>query len=454
MHRPRSVARPRTICQICESISSQRRRVATPLIAARNASQHPYRSRRATSPLISPHSRTLSSAVLPRSKRAPAEKAALGDNARVETDHGASSATPPPSLSPSSIADIMSYLKTSVSKVSTARGIPSEKNVSDALTVCEWLATWFTDESVRPQIAHAISELDSTASTLLSLDGGESERTKTAIETTMPPSQLPEGIEYSAKLHEVINKISETAYLILAHPPVLITPNLLEQYVRVQDMLGRPETLPKVFQLFASKPLPREGSVPLSYTKQNPNRAENAIESKTVDAALDTAIAAKNLDAAVGIIENSYGTMAFVRSKLLRHGLLPLGTLAVTPIAAYILATNFSGLQQSMDSATATTVAFTGILAYVGFTASLGVVALTTANDQMKRVTWAPGMPLRKRWIREEERAALDKIACAWGFQESRRQGEEEGADWDALREYISQKGMILDRTELMEGMD
>ncbi|KAI0532315.1 hypothetical protein GGR58DRAFT_490670 [Xylaria digitata] len=452
MRRAGPASRPRAICQICESISSQHRQIAAPLIAARNTSQHPYQSRRATRPLISPGNRALSSTALPRNERSPIEKGRPSDNARVKTDHGASSTPNAPSLHPSSIADIMSYLKTSISKVSATHGIPSEKNVSDALGVCEMLATWFTDESVQPQIAHAISELNSTTSTLLSLDGNG--KTKKGAETVTHPSQLPEGIEYSAKLRELINKISETAYLILAHPPVVITPNLLEQYVRVQAKLGKPETLPKAFQLFASKPLPREGSMPLSYTERKPNHAENAIEVKTVDAALDTAIAAKNLDAAVGIIENSYGTTAFVRSKLLRHGLLPFTAFATTPIAAYILATNFSGLQQAMDSSTATNVAFTGILAYVGFTASLGVVALTTANDQMKRVTWAPGMPLRKRWIREEERAALDKIACAWGFKEAWRQGEEEGADWDALREYIGQKGMTLDRTDLMEGMN
>lgn len=370
----------------------------------------------------------------------------------------------------------MGYLKTGVSRVSSSRGIPTEQNVSAALGVCDMLATWFTDESVRPQIAHAISELDSTASTLLSLDGeggngggGEGEGevgTKTAVAgvqsspkaTTKPaePAEpsLPEGLEYSAKFRELINKISETAYLILAHPPVIITPKLLEQYVKIQAKLGKPETLPKVFELYASKPLPREGRTPLSYTKPNPNRAASAIEPEIVDAALDTAIEAKNLDAAVGIIENSYGTAAFVRSKLLRNGLLPASAFVATPVAAYILASNFSGLQQAMDSGTATGVAFAGIIAYVGFTASIGAVALTTANDQMRRVTWAPGMPLRKRWIREEERAALDRIACAWGFQEPWRQGEEEGADWDALREYIGQKGMMLDRTELMEGMD
>ncbi|KAI1112777.1 hypothetical protein F5Y14DRAFT_420020 [Nemania sp. NC0429] len=488
MHRPGAVARPRSICQICESISAQHRRAFIPLVNARNTSRRPHQSRRAAGSLTTPHippqsrpplSRASSSTASPSSHRAPAAKSKAGEgedegeseSALAQTDHGAA-----PSLHPASVADIMGYLKTGVARVTASRGIPSEQNVSAALGVCDMLATWFTDESVRPQITHAISELDSTASTLLSLEGeGESQvgakpaaaaapsvapaakkPTKPAAADPTEPS-LPEGLEYSAKMRELINKISETAYLILAHPPVLITPKLLEQYVKIQAKLGRPETLPRIFQLYASKPVPREGasgSAPLSYGKPNPNRAASAVEPETVEAALDTAIEAKNLDAAVGIIENTYATTAFVRSKLLRYGLLPLGAFAATPLAAYVVASNFSGLQQAMDGATATGVAFAGILAYVGFTASIGAVALTTANDQMRRVTWAPGMPLRRRWVREEERAALDRIACAWGFQEPWRQGEEEGADWDALREYIGQKGMMLDRTELMEGME
>ncbi|KAI1798825.1 hypothetical protein F4811DRAFT_566105 [Daldinia bambusicola] len=291
-----------------------------------------------------------------------------------------------------------------------------------------------------------INEFDSTASELLSLDNTNN--------INSPKLINPSTETIMSQVKQIIDRISDTAFAVIAHPPVFITPELLEKYVDVQARLGRPETLPRVFQLYASKPMPREGKGPISYAKQNPNKVANAIEPHVIEKALDTAIEARNLDAAVGIIENGYATKAFIRNKLLRKALLPVGTFAATPLAAYVLATNFSDLQNTMDSGTATNIAFAGILAYVGFTASIGVVALTTANDQMKRVTWAPGVPLRMRWIREEERAALDKIACAWGFQEKWRQGEEEGAEWDALREYIGQRAMVLDRTELMEGMD
>ena len=97
---------------------------------------------------------------------------------------------------------------------------------------------------------------------------------------------------------------------------------------------------------------------------------------------------------------------------------------------------------------------FAGTLAYVGFTAMIGFVAITTSNDQMKRVTWATGLPLRERWLREEERALVDKLAIAWGFQDEFRRGEEEGQDWEALKEWAGLRGMIVDRVSLMEGME
>ncbi|KAI1811467.1 hypothetical protein GGS20DRAFT_104570 [Poronia punctata] len=433
MHRTGAIARQRSVCHMCESISAQRRPVATPLSTIKDVSQSSYQSRRAMS-----FTKATPTCRLSPTRTSPAKLHYAISNIRPM-------ATNPPNPPPSFLLGLLGYRKNGV----LSSPAPSEESVGEALEFCETLASALTDENVQFAHSHweqAIKELDSTASALLSLDG-ENERKMTRWTRS-------EDAETTVSPPEFMDKVSNTAYLVLAHPPVSITPKLLKQYVKIQAKLKRPETLPKVFQLYASKPVLVKDSVPPSYTRPNPDRAANAIESETIELALDTAIGAKNLDAAVGIIENSYGTTAFVRGKLLRHGLLPATAFAATPVAAYALAVNFSGIQQAMDTAMATNVAFAGILAYVGFTASIGIVALTTANDQMKRVTWAPGQPLRKRWIREEERAALDKIACAWGFQEPWRQGEEEGGDWEALREYILQKGMMLDRTELLEGMD
>ncbi|KAI1379603.1 hypothetical protein F4677DRAFT_337723 [Hypoxylon crocopeplum] len=444
MSRPAAVPRSRAVCQICDSIIGRRLLSTKPTLNLRNATRPRTQIEKGVLQVKAVQKRPLAAAVLPTGKTT----SGLDGIRDVAGEPGSVIKQTPKTARQelSSVTNMMTYLERSKSKVLTNRRIPPEADVSAALQACRIVANYIMDDAVQPQITHMVNEFDSTASELLSLDMTKNPKSSKSSETPL--------VDITAQVKEIIDRISDTAYAVLAHPPVFVTPELLEKYVDVQARLVRPETLPQVFQMYASKPVPRETAGSISYSKQNPNKIANTIQPKVIEKALDTAIEARNLDAAVGIIENGYAAKAFIRNKLLRQCVLPVGTFAATPLAAYVLAMNLSDLQSSMDSATATNVAFAGILAYVGFTASIGVVALTTANDQMRRVTWAPGIPLRLRWIREEERAALDKIACAWGFREKWRQGEEEGEDWDALREYIGQKGMVLDRTELMEGMD
>ncbi|KAI0388068.1 hypothetical protein F5Y04DRAFT_16949 [Hypomontagnella monticulosa] len=446
MSRPAAaVPQQRSVCQICDSLIGKRLHSTRPVLNIQTATISRRHLGRSVPGPVAKQKRRLGSAVLPTRK--PIHSPSNTRNTLGKDDKTIRHTPQTAREELSSITNMMTYLEKSKSKVLSNPRIPPEKDVAAALRACQVVADYIMDDAVQPQITHMVNELDSAASELLSLDSTNSSR------ASKPSEPAGAGV-ITAQVRQIIDKISETAYAVVSHPPVFITPDLLEQYVKVQARVGKPGTLPQVLQMYASKPMPREAAGSISYAKPNPNKVANAIDAKVIGKALDTAIEAKNLDAAVGIIENSYATKAFIRNKLLRNAVLPVGTFAATPFAAYILASNFSDLQSAMDSSTATSVAFAGILAYVGFTASIGVVALTTANDQMKRVTWAPGAPLRTRWIREEERAALDKIACAWGFRERWRQGEEEGKDWDALREYIGQKGMMLDRTELMEGMD
>jgi hypothetical protein len=271
-----------------------------------------------------------------------------------------------------------------------------------------------------------------------------------------PSSAKPAAIsqKFSLLAQKYIDNLSSIAHSLLVHPLVFITPDILRLYVNLQSRLRKPETFPQIFSLYSSKPVPEEGSSPIKYIDQNPNKAANAVNSSVADQALQTAIETKQLVVAMDIIETTYARSAFRRAKFVRKGLFPVTGLAVAPIAAYAVAGQLSAYQTTMDPIVATNMAFAGILAYVGFTATIGIIAVTTANDQMDRVTWAQGMPLRERWLREEERAAIDKVAGAWGFREKWRRGEEEGEEWDGLREWIGRRGMILDRVDLMEGME
>lgn len=56
--------------------------------------------------------------------------------------------------------------------------------------------------------------------------------------------------------------------------------------------------------------------------------------------------------------------------------------------------------------------------------------------------------------MREDERAMVDRIAIAWGFKDKKKRGEEEGEEWEWLREWAGRRAMILDAAELMEGME
>lgn len=265
----------------------------------------------------------------------------------------------------------------------------------------------------------------------------------------MCPQRTP-----SQRSQDVADKVSDAAYDILTRPTVVITPQILEVYVKLQARLGKPESLPQILRLYASKPTPKLVSGSIQYVERNPNKADNAVDPAVAETALDAAIEAKDLEAAIGILENTYSAKAFLRSKLIKKGFLPGLAVTGTPVAIYYAATQLAQLQHSLEPKIATGVAFAGAICYVGFTATIGMVANFTANDQMKRVTWALGTPLRHRWLYEEERAALDKIACSFGFSEEHRYGEEEGEDFMWLREYILSRSMILDAVDLMPGMN
>ncbi|EJT73381.1 hypothetical protein GGTG_10222 [Gaeumannomyces tritici R3-111a-1] len=371
-------------------------------------------------------------------------------------------------------------------------GIPTQRSTLDALRTCDEAALLLRGAAVPPQLGALEPPSGSSTSALLSLDSSRGvspdaatasagdaaaagarpasarfaspapTSSRPALGSSPSPRQSQGGLadpptspqtSPSRQLNSAIDGISQAAYEIVSLPAVFITPKILELYVGLQSRLGRPETLPEVFSMYRSKPVPQAHGATIRYIEQNPNKAANAVAPSVAETALDAAIEARHLDAAVAIIDSAYATKAFVRSKLLRRALVPVSCFAALPVCLYVIASGISHLQHTMDRSMATAIAFAGFTTYVGFTSVIGLLASATGNDHMKRVTWTPGTPLTQRWIREEERAALDRVACSFGFSESHRYGEEEGAEFEALREYILRKGMILDQVELMEGM-
>jgi hypothetical protein len=262
--------------------------------------------------------------------------------------------------------------------------------------------------------------------------------------------QAPSSVTKAALL-----TISQKAEETMRHPNIFITPAILKSYTDLQTLLHQPSSFPDVFSLYANKPIPIASSdSTVSFSPATPDKMNTAIDPNTANAALSAAITAHDLPLATDIIETSFCTPSFRKAKVLRQALVPIGGLALAPLAAYSVASIFGAWQPMLDQQQATWMAFAGIMTYVSAVSMTGYVAITTANDQMDRVTWAQGVPLWERWVREPERAAVDRVAGAWGFKSMEKRGEEEGVDWEDLREWVGRRGMVLDKVELMDGME
>lgn len=261
------------------------------------------------------------------------------------------------------------------------------------------------------------------------------------------PSRTIAHLQLAGALSELVSEL-------LRDEKVFISPEALARYSAIQTLLKRPDTFPEIFHLYANKPVPEADSWPVKYHRADPKSIKSAVPPELANMALDTAIGERNLALVLAIIDSTFCAPAFHRAKVFKKAAAPLGALAAAPAACYAAASWAASLQNTMDPSTATGIAFAAILAYVAGTSSVGLLAITTANDQMERVVWLPGIPLHQRWLREEERAALDKVAVTWGFKNPAMRGEEEGEEWESLREFIGLRGMILDKSDLMEGME
>ncbi|KAL0637458.1 hypothetical protein Q9L58_003513 [Maublancomyces gigas] len=342
---------------------------------------------------------------------------------------------------------------------------PSETEVLSALQACQSYVAF------QLEAASNISADTTPTSALLSLDDDRIKQATQHPSSSSVPSSLPrkkvpglpiarppaECLEtVAASLEKTFpsnfDPLTDIAYKIVSHPSVFLTTKILASYVSLQSLICDPSPIPAVFSLYANKPFTPPGSSKTLYP--NPRQAKHAIPSSIASAALGAAIGVKDMSLCLDIIDTSYGAPAFQRSKLIRRATPAAVACCLVPAAVYTLADMLAKYQDEVDHSLAVKYAFVGMLAYVFFTGSIGMVALMTSNDQMVRVTWIVGTPLRQRWWREEEREALDRVAQAWGFEEPNKRGFEEGDEWELLREVANRKGMYLDNPTLMEGME
>lgn len=284
----------------------------------------------------------------------------------------------------------------------------------------------------------------SSAGAILSGLGGEETVTK---RTTMSRRLGLEAVPSPA----YFSKIAEG---LLKHEKVFISPEVLSLYIHLQRLLNQPKTIPEALYLYANKAVPIEGSSPPKYTHPSPKAARQAVPAEIAEEALTAAIQAKDLTLALAVVDHSYCAPAWGRRRLITKFGVPGFLATITPFALYMIAQELSVYSNLMDPWLFKVNVFMGMGTYILCTTTLGYVALTTYNDTHDRVVWQPGTLLTERYLREDERAALDRIACAWGFKELWKRGEEEGQDWEGLRRWILLRGMVLDKPDLMPGMN
>ncbi|KAE8368286.1 hypothetical protein BDV27DRAFT_48101 [Aspergillus caelatus] len=340
----------------------------------------------------------------------------------------------PETTPPRDLEDALRQITHDSAELRQLDSVPSNEAIVELLQRCEEIA-----EALVHQEQDTTKKGDNEISNLLDLE----EKSATKKRTKSPKIADP----------RLANALSEITYELLTDEKVFISPEALACYTKVQSLLKRAEHFPEIFHLYAHKPVPEENSSPVKFHKANPKDINSAIPTELANMALEVAIEQRNLSLVLAIIDNTFCAPAFSRAKVFKKAAVPLGGLAAAPAACYAIASWAATLQNTMDPSTATGIAFAASLAYVGGVSSVGILAITTANDQMERVTWLPGVPLRHRWLREEERAALDRVALQWGFKDIYMRGEEEGEEWENLREFIGMRGMILDKTDLMPGM-
>lgn len=340
--------------------------------------------------------------------------------------------------------------------------IPEDGAVRDLLERAQMLANAIVNtqptegvSSTEQQIPQPTPAQESRSSLLADLN--ESQLQKRAKDqqqqqlhqpsVSLPPN--PSEAERSA----IALALTKTLYTLLEDPKVYISERILTSYVTTVATLRLPQYLPKIFNLYAHKPIPKPNSHPIKYTTPWSRSPKYAIPPSLIDLAIESAISVRDMPLCITLIDQTVTTPQFRTAKFLRKAAIPLTLSASIIPLSWALSTRAAAWQLSWDPETFWWMCMAGSAAYLGTMGTLLLITITTWNDHHKRVRWVPGTPLGRRWFREEERQYFDRVAQSWGYQDEVRHGEEVGEEWEALRECLALRYLELDRSSLLPGM-
>ncbi|KAF7576808.1 hypothetical protein PtrM4_010480 [Pyrenophora tritici-repentis] len=421
-------ARSRPLCQLCDYILQQpgTRRV---FLSTSSLKAPSIRRQTVRSPAIAPQT----SVRIITTTAPKAAEVEHGDDGGAETSDRVAALK-------KKLAEVEAQIK----HICNSPKVEPEVTVLEALEGIDYVAKYAIAIRSRQPLRQKATIRQSSASTILSgLSSGGHVKTEQKTRTqTLGLDALPSP-----------PYLSNLARGLITHEKVFVSPNILGLYIHLQRLLARPKTIPEALYLYANKPIPIAGSSPPKFSQPSPKSAKQAIPADLADEALTAAIDAKDINLALAVVDQTYRAPAWRRHRMITKMGFPAVLASLTPLALYMIAQELSVYSGFIDPWTFKLYAFAGMSTYVMCTGTLGFVALTTYNDHHDRVVWRPGVPLLDRYIREDERAALDRIACAWGFKEVWRRGDEEGEDWEGLRQLVLLRGMVLDKPDLMPGL-
>ncbi len=358
---------------------------------------------------------------------------------------------PETAVSPQSTSDSVATVKTQLTHVEAqikaifdSNSVESEKTIFEVLEgMVEIAQSAIAIRARQPRPTKTTVRQSSAGAILSGLNSEDTPKQKRTYTKPLGLNELPTPV-YLSKLAEGL----------LKHPTVFIGPNVLRIYIHLQRLLNRAHAIPEILYLYANKPVPQEGSSPPKFSNPSPKAASQAIPADLAEQSLTAAIEAKDMPLALSVIDHTYRAPAWIRHRKLTKMGIPSILAAMTPLAIYMIAQEVSVYSGYIDPWLFKLYTFAGLSTYVLCTGTLGFVALTTYNDDHDRVVWRPGVPLLDRYVRADERAALDRIACAWGFKELWKRGDEEGEEWEGLRQLCLWRGMVLDKSDLLPGMN
>lgn len=202
-------------------------------------------------------------------------------------------------LRPENPTTILSSIRRDAASIINGNVVPSELQILELLDGMESFANLLVfgeEDGRRPEkedlvetTARASTSPQADTSSALLDDLCEDTSTQKAVKVSHRSSM---SVAFRNKSAEAL---CEVLYHLTRDPKVNINLPILRFYTRIQCLLGKPEYLPEIFDLYAHKPAASQSGSTIKYKPRTPWRRSAAVPLDLASAALATAIHKRDL---------------------------------------------------------------------------------------------------------------------------------------------------------------